>query len=58
MLLREHIIMLIKMFKDVMDIHGTLSNQQVFEILLRLESPFIPPDRASVYAMGLGWVYR
>jgi hypothetical protein len=58
MLLREHIIMLIKMFKDVMDIHGTLSNQQVFEILLRLESPFIPPDRASVYAMGLGAGFR
>lgn len=54
MLLREYMIVLIKMFKDVMDIYDTPSNQQVFELLLELKSPFISPERTSLYAMGLG----
>lgn len=54
MLLREDLILRIKMLKDFMDSYGTLSNQQVFELLVELKSPFVSPERTSLYAMGLG----
>lgn len=54
MFLREYLILLIKMLKDIMDIYGTPSNQQVFELLVELKSPFVSPERTSLYAMGIG----
>jgi hypothetical protein len=54
LLLREYMIVLIKILKDIMDNYGTPDNRQVFELLLELKSPFIPPERTLLYAMGLG----